>query len=156
MEMEEDTSALRENIEQKGANSYYFAHASTPTGPKWDGKEEPRLLSKGDASEGAPGPQRVIPVTDYSWADGKKKVSVYVEFEAMESVEEGSPSVETQDGEDTSLTFCFTVGEAVHKLVIGPLFDGVESASVVQKKDMFVIRLVKEDTEKEWSTLKKK
>lgn len=25
--------------------SYYYAHSKTATGPAWDGKEEPRLLS---------------------------------------------------------------------------------------------------------------
>jgi len=37
-------SALQDNIESKGKNSYYFAHAHKATGPKWDGKVEPRLL----------------------------------------------------------------------------------------------------------------
>mmetsp|Transcript_12316 Transcript_12316/g.23077 ORF Transcript_12316/g.23077 Transcript_12316/m.23077 type:complete len:213 (+) Transcript_12316:177-815(+) len=40
------TSALRENINSKGKNAYYFAHANTPKGPTWDGKPEPRLLAK--------------------------------------------------------------------------------------------------------------
>lgn len=39
-------SALQENIENKGKNAYYFAHTNTPTGPKWDGKPQPRLLAK--------------------------------------------------------------------------------------------------------------
>jgi hypothetical protein len=43
-------SALQDNIEIKGKNSYYFAHKNTPTGPKWDGKAEPRLLSRHSSS----------------------------------------------------------------------------------------------------------
>lgn len=39
-------NALRDNIERKGKNSYYFAHAHRANGPKWDGKPQPRLLSK--------------------------------------------------------------------------------------------------------------
>lgn len=47
----ESTSALRDNIESKGKNAYYFAHAKTPNGPKWDGKPEPRLLAKHSSIE---------------------------------------------------------------------------------------------------------
>lgn len=38
-------SALQDNLLSKGKNAYYFAHRNTPTGPKWDGKPQPRLLS---------------------------------------------------------------------------------------------------------------
>lgn len=34
-----------DNIAKKGKNAYYYAHAHNATGPKWDGKIEPRLLS---------------------------------------------------------------------------------------------------------------
>jgi hypothetical protein len=36
---EEQLSALRENIQRKGNNSYYYAHGSKIDGPAWDGKE---------------------------------------------------------------------------------------------------------------------
>jgi len=39
------SSALVDNIAKKGKNAYYYAHAHKATGPKWDGKIEPRLLS---------------------------------------------------------------------------------------------------------------
>lgn len=39
-------NALRDSIDKKGKNSYYFAHAHRATGPEWDGKPQPRLLSK--------------------------------------------------------------------------------------------------------------
>jgi len=39
-------NALQDNIERKGKNSYYFAHAHRANGPTWDGKPQPRLLSK--------------------------------------------------------------------------------------------------------------
>ena len=43
-------SALQDNIESKGKNAYYFAHAHKANGPKWDGKPEPRLLVKHSSS----------------------------------------------------------------------------------------------------------
>jgi hypothetical protein len=149
-ETDSTTSALRENIEEKGANSYYFAHANTANGPQWDGKEEPRLLSKATEADSPPVAKRVEPLTEYGWADGKK-VSIYVEFDNMECVEEDSAVAEVV-GE--TLTFSFSVAGTVHRLVIGPLNGAVESTSVVLKKDMFVVKLKKEE-EGEWSSLKK-
>ena len=45
-EQSAQSSALRDNIARKGKNAYYFAHAHKANGPVWDGKEEPKLLSK--------------------------------------------------------------------------------------------------------------
>ncbi len=45
-------SALQDNIESKGKNAYYFAHAHKSNGPKWDMKPEPRLLVKHSSSSG--------------------------------------------------------------------------------------------------------
>ena len=47
---ENEKSALQDNIDCKGKNSYYFAHAHKATGPKWDGREQPRLLAKHSSS----------------------------------------------------------------------------------------------------------
>jgi len=143
-------SALRENIESKGSHSYYYGHANAATGPQWDGKEEPRLLSKGVEGD-EPAPKPVKSLTDYSWADGKN-VSIYVDFERMDDVEEGSAAV---DVDADTLTFTFSEGGTVHKLVVGPLFGDAESSSVVVKKDMFVLKLKKADADKDWATLKK-
>jgi hypothetical protein len=46
----ESKSALQDNIARKGKNAYYFAHAHKANGPVWDGKTEPKLLSR-QASE---------------------------------------------------------------------------------------------------------
>lgn len=64
MSAEEETacaaalSALDENIEKKGKNSYYYAHSLKANGPAWDGREEPRLLSV-TPLEGTPAEQKV-------------------------------------------------------------------------------------------------
>jgi hypothetical protein len=44
-------SALQENIDRKGSNAYYFAHAHKANGPAWDGKPEPKLLSRSLSSD---------------------------------------------------------------------------------------------------------
>jgi hypothetical protein len=38
----------------KGKNAYYYAHASTGTGPKWDGDPTPRLLETKTKKMAAP------------------------------------------------------------------------------------------------------
>jgi hypothetical protein len=73
-------SALRENINRKGSNSYYYAHGATATGPAWDGKEQPRLL----ATSIQPTTVKKVPTNSfdsYSWVDEVKNVKVYIDFE---------------------------------------------------------------------------
>ena len=82
-------SALEENIQNKGSNAYYFAHANKPNGPEWDGKEEPRLLSRSESHVG----HRVSArssfeysksnITAYAFLDDGMKVKLYVELEGV-------------------------------------------------------------------------
>mmetsp|Transcript_26356 Transcript_26356/g.39510 ORF Transcript_26356/g.39510 Transcript_26356/m.39510 type:complete len:221 (-) Transcript_26356:1457-2119(-) len=51
MTSEATKSALQDNIESKGKNAYYFAHAHKANGPKWDGRPQPRLLVKHSDSQ---------------------------------------------------------------------------------------------------------
>jgi hypothetical protein len=74
MEVEESatsssTSALRENLERNGNNSYYYAHNKIIDGPAWDGLEEPRLLHSVDAGEKEAAATRI---EKYAWCDEKK------------------------------------------------------------------------------------
>lgn len=72
-----EKSALQDSLERKGANSYYFAHSHKANGPQWDGKAEPKLLSKQESHEG----HRVTMystfeysksnITTYAFLDGK-------------------------------------------------------------------------------------
>ena len=43
-------SALQDNLDQKGQHAYYFAHAHRANGPAWDGKIEPKLLSRSSSN----------------------------------------------------------------------------------------------------------
>ena len=98
-------SALQDNIESKGNNAYYFAHATKRNGPKWDGKPQPRLLSPThDADLAASTSELTVSmeetktllksltrgkssfdftkstITKYAFLDEGKKVKIYVEL----------------------------------------------------------------------------
>uniref|UniRef100_A0A7S2H6N3 CS domain-containing protein n=1 Tax=Helicotheca tamesis TaxID=374047 RepID=A0A7S2H6N3_9STRA len=100
-------SALQDNIEKKGKNAYYFAHAHKATGPKWDGKIEPKLLSRHSTSHleqnddkentsssafsSVASLQKSMPSFDihksniqkYAFLDDTKKVKIYIEMEGV-------------------------------------------------------------------------
>jgi len=76
---------LRENIETKGKNSYYYAHARKIDAPKWDGNEAPRLLSKTDDNS-ATSPKKSKPIENlknYAWLDEDKKIKIYITLEGV-------------------------------------------------------------------------
>lgn len=91
-EVDQTESALRENINRKGNNSYYYAHGNTANGPAWDGKEQPRLLAVATADKPIT-KTFVTPFDSFSWLDEKKNVKVYIEFENADQVEDESISL---------------------------------------------------------------
>jgi hypothetical protein len=88
--VEKRQSALEENIESKGKHSYYFAHAHKATGPKWDGKAEPKLISleklsvdeKKETKKGSFDYHKSN-ITSYAFADGEKSVKLYITMEGV-------------------------------------------------------------------------
>ena len=146
-------SALRENIEKKGTNSYYYAHGSTANGPEWDGKEEPRLLaSEASVSSSSSRSRNCTSIKEYSWGDGKKVVAIYVDFEGAGSLGEDKLAVET-----TADTVTFTINEhngKDYKLYIDKLSSEVESATIKVKDEQFKILLRKKE-ESPWFNLRK-
>jgi hypothetical protein len=96
-------SALRENIARKGNNAYYYAHGRPANGPVWDGKEEPRRLdeselAKVEAELLAPRSKAAVSVmassiTEYSWADGKDNVKIYIEVEKADEIDDSNVSI---------------------------------------------------------------
>merc|ERR1711871_1710742 len=118
--MSSEESALRDNISRKGKNSYYFAHDKTPNGPIWDGKEEPLLLATESVE-----PTKVSYKTlnEYSWCDGTKNVTIYVEWDMNEVDRESAKVVNTASGIEFS--FANTTGKAF-KLIIDPLCEEIE------------------------------
>ncbi len=90
-EEEERLSALRENIERKGNNSYYYAHGKKIDGPTWDGKEEPRLLS---VNEGVIIPKiNYIEFDSFSWLDETRNVKVFVDFQNANEIPDSDISL---------------------------------------------------------------
>eukprot|EP00747_Dinoflagellata_sp_TGD_P162826 gnl/TRDRNA2_/TRDRNA2_180850_c0_seq1.p1 gnl/TRDRNA2_/TRDRNA2_180850_c0~~gnl/TRDRNA2_/TRDRNA2_180850_c0_seq1.p1 ORF type:complete len:177 (+),score=44.69 gnl/TRDRNA2_/TRDRNA2_180850_c0_seq1:82-612(+) len=77
-------SALRDNIDKKGSNAYYYAHNRS-----WDVPDSAKVVSGPGLITGGP-PEKIVGeadkiddspaqfVKDYSWADGKEKLKVYV------------------------------------------------------------------------------
>ena len=71
-------SALRDNIARKGKNAYYFAHAHKANGPEWDGKVEPKLLSKtSDLSLSENGGMKKNHSTMYQWGLDKQIIYIF-------------------------------------------------------------------------------
>ena len=91
-------SALEDNIATKGNNSYYFAHKHKATGPKWDGKAEPKSLSRDDMMAlSLEDPSKLLMdsgkvssfayhksnITSYAFLNEEKIVKLYITLEGI-------------------------------------------------------------------------
>ena len=103
-------SALQDNLDRKGKNAYYFAHAHKATGPAWDGKEQPKLLSstkQGTTTADTTTTSRTTTsstiaataknptgsfdmsnstITTYAFLDDGRKVKLYVTLEHLDRI----------------------------------------------------------------------
>jgi hypothetical protein len=87
----EALSALQENIKLKGSNAYYYAHGSTPNGPTWDGKEEPRLLHvDSSAASKVSVKNHVQPIQEYAWTDSQKSVKIFIDHDAADTIDQAN------------------------------------------------------------------
>ena len=149
---EKEESALRENIKSKGHNAYYYAHSNTATGPVWDGKEEPKLLSTSEVTADA-APKKLLILSafeSYSWSDGKKTVSIYIDFDAADKIDDEAINLSTTE---TSLEFRVSA----HKefaLNIEALHGSLAGCVYKKKADKFVLSLKKAE-EVAWNQLKR-
>lgn len=164
---EETVSALRENIERKGTNSYYYAHGHKANGPKWDGNEAPRLLEKSAITEDvtrsplsvgkavAPGTV-VVGLDTYAWLDEKKNIKVYVDFDAADTLPDEDVSVShTSESFEFSVTTRKDDKVKLQVLKIERLLYPIVGVTFKKKSDKFVLALKKEE-ELTWLDLKKK
>ena len=156
-------SALQDNIERKGKNAYYFAHAHKANGPQWDGKAEPKLLSKRSASSdesmaaGRPSSSFHYDksnITSYAFSDEGKNVKLYI---TMEDVGEKCSDHDIELNW-TSSSFCLVVRNYKDEpqcLSFGKLTANITNASWKKKKDRLVLILTKEQ-EGDWHTINDK
>lgn len=153
-------SALQENIERKGKNAYYFAHSHKANGPQWDGKAEPRLLSKQSSLDTQPATAvssfhyHKSNITKYSFLDEGMKVKLYIDMEGLG---------EKCTNEDVSLEFtknslCLVVRNFKPEeqcLSFGKLSGEIVNASFRLKPHRIILTLEKA-TEGEWHTINDK
>mmetsp|Transcript_32948 Transcript_32948/g.49748 ORF Transcript_32948/g.49748 Transcript_32948/m.49748 type:complete len:206 (-) Transcript_32948:101-718(-) len=102
---EEELSALRDNIAKKGKNAYYFAHSNTPTGPKWDGKQKPKLLHKKASSKdmltkSISSFDLKSNITSYAFSDGDKSVKLYIDKKTFATTRKTITKDEDKDKKD--------------------------------------------------------
>lgn len=176
-----ERSALQDNIARKGKNAYYFAHAHKATGPKWDGKVEPRLLSScvgdtngdGVSSNGSTS-TTTLPksssssfeyyksnITAYSFLDDGPVVKIYLT--GLTDIGEKC----TYDNDIvlnfTDRSFCITIhnfntstiNNEPLVLSFGRLCGSISDATYRIKKDKVIITLTKQDL-KDWHTINDK
>ena len=148
-------SALEENIQVKGKNSYYYAHAGN-LGQGADKKcvgEAPRLLSRSESkSDGAETKKKLI--TDYAWSDCGAKVRVYITLSGLESIDNDSISV--QHTETSANLKISGLNGRDHILNIPKLNSEITKATAKKnKKDTKVIMYLTKKEEFTWYDLKK-
>ncbi|KAL7474358.1 hypothetical protein ACHAW6_000336 [Cyclotella cf. meneghiniana] len=130
--MDAPKSALQDNIDRMGKNAYYFAHAHKATGPKWDGKIEPRLLSSSSNLSASDGGADTVDggvasasvtssaaaaavalrsislsksnITNYAFMDEGEKVKIYVDLPSV-----GSTPSENISLESTETSLCLII-----------------------------------------------
>ncbi len=153
-ESDSQVSALRENIERKGHNSYYYAHGNTACGPQWDGKEEPRRLDGSEFVDPAlfNSPKLTIStITEYYWADGTSNVKIYIDVDKADEIDDSDIHIQSNEA---SFEFKFFRNGKHNSLAIPNLHDSIESASFKKKPDKFILTLKKVNPTS-WFQLKK-
>ena len=149
-----ELSALKDNIERKGKNAYYYAHAHNNNGPKWDGKPEPKLLSKHSSSdEGCSSDARVSSfdlrstITSYAFCDEDQKVKIYVNLDAVgEKCGDDDISIEYTKSSFVLSVKNYTDGGVVERLSFARLYGDISSTTFKKKPNKIIITLKKEES----------
>jgi hypothetical protein len=179
---EEDAnlSALRESIQRKGNNSYYYAHSQKIEGPAWDGREgklkkkvlehggftitvltcvlcilivvEPRLLAVQTISTSSV-KLRAQAFSSYAWTDEGKNVKLYIDFPSANEISDDNISAEKTSPESMEFSVRSTpTGD--YKLLLDSLQGSIDEVSFRKKSDKFVVSL-KKSVDERWYQLKK-
>jgi hypothetical protein len=153
-------SALQDNIETKGKNAYYFAHAHKANGPKWDGKVEPKLLAKQESQHEFKKPAfdySKSNIRKYAFLDEATAVKLYIDLEGIG---------EKCTDEDITLEYTSTSLNLIVRnynpdepqplcLVFGKLTASIDGATWKKKKDKLILTLTKTN-EGQWHTINDK
>ncbi|KAE8895424.1 hypothetical protein PF005_g4657 [Phytophthora fragariae] len=148
-----EISALQSNIKTKGTNSYYYAHKKREDVEihEWDGKAAPRLLKTQSLAASTPA-EVTETIVNYAWADGTKRVSVYLKLPGIGAQSEEDTHI---DWTATSLTVKIKNYEGKTRLLSVPkLYDEISDVKTKRKEDQLVLQLVKAK-EFGWHSLKK-
>merc|ERR1740129_26686 len=94
-------------------------------------------------------------ITKYSWADGKKRVSIYIEMDGLDEV--ADDALTTEAGEkDVSFTIA-SIGGKRRKFALSGLFAEIDGVKLERRKgkNTVVLKLQKKE-EKTWYSLTEK
>lgn len=147
-------SALRDNIAKKGANAYYYAHSSTSSHRIVSYDHPPVKIEEapGTSTSAAPMPaaRRRTDIAAYAWGDGKKIVTVYVDWPGAEALPaEATVATLSAAGNAVELAVEPPLAEgetgpgARHVLKLAPLAHAVESVTITRRGDQLLLKLKK-------------
>merc|ERR1711957_207672 len=90
-------------------------------------------------------------ISKYSWADGRKRVSVYVELDDLDAIPDDDIKIESGEKE---FTLTITMGGKARTLKFGDLNEEIDGSKFARKKgkNMVVAHLIKKE-EKSWFKL---
>eukprot|EP00942_MAST-04A_sp_MAST-4A-sp1_P008603 g8603.t1 len=149
---EEETqakSALEENILNKGKNAYYYAHAGNL------GKGADKKNLGGNKKEDGSNKRIKNNITDYAWADGDKKVSIYItSLENLGLIDEDNINLET--GEKSMKLTISDLGGEDYILEIPNLNSEIRKGKtkLIKAKNKLIVSLFKSE-EFSWYDLRK-
>jgi|UniRef100_K3X282 calcyclin binding protein len=145
------SSALHTNIKTKGQNSYYYAHKKRDDVEihEWDGNAAPRLLKTQQIN--ADDVEVVEVITNYAWADGKKKVSVYITLAGIGAHPEEYTVV---DWSASTLSLKIKQYQGKTRVLVLKLYESISDVQTKRKENQLVLQLTKAN-ELRWHSLKK-
>ncbi len=152
-------NALKDNIMRRGQNSYYYAHAKSNVEVKNYGGEPQRVDGGLRALSVAPAAtQGDLPsvkrgrITQYSWSDGRKTVSVYVPLAFLNGAELPETGVSIEYSATSVSLICTDASGRAHELRFPKLHEEISGAKHKRKEDSIVLVLSKA-TEMSWYKL---
>jgi len=131
------------------------AKDAKPKGPDYDGVVKGKYNWDNDTPTQKDADLAGEAITKYSWSDGKKVVSIYVEMEGLDAVADDDLKAESGEKE-ASLTIA-AIGSPAKKrtLKLQNLANEIDGVKLVRKpgKNTVVLKLTKKDADKSWYKL---